>query len=163
MTAHFFAASRRGYTLIEMLVVLALLGVLSMMVTPMAALQAQRAKEVELKRALWQIRDAIDAYHHAAVAGALGGASSQPGYPPSLEALTRLHPDTRAGRQGQVLRFLRSIPRDPFADDNVPAAQTWGLRSYASEAARPQPGADVYDVFSRATGTGLNGVPLGHW
>lgn len=163
MMAKKFGAGSHGYTLIEMLVVLALLGVLSTMVLPMAALQAQRAKEVELKRALWQIRDAIDAYHQAAVAGALGGSSSQPGYPPSLEALTRPQPDARAGRQGQVLRFLRNVPRDPFADDNAPAAQTWGLRSYASEAARPQPGTDVYDVFSRATAKGLNGVPLGQW
>lgn len=163
MKAKQICAGRRGYTLIEMLVVLALLGVLSTMVMPMAAMQAQRAKEVELKRALWQIRDAIDAYHQAAAAGALGAAGSQPGYPPTLEALTLSQPDARAGHQGQVLRFLRNVPRDPFADDGTPAAQTWGLRSYASEAARPLPGADVYDVFSRSTATGLNGVPLNQW
>lgn len=153
----------RGYTLIEMLVVLAVIGLLAALAMPLAEITVQREKERELRRALWEIRDAIDAYRRAREQGAVLGAPDTAPYPPTLAALTEALPDQRASRQGQVLRFLRQVPRDPFADPELPAERTWGLRSYLSEADKPQPGAEVYDVHSRAEGVGLNGVPLKQW
>lgn len=149
-----------GYTLIELLVVLGVLSVLAVVAMPMVEVTVQREKERELKRAIWEIRDAIDAYHrvHAALPEA-GGAA----YPPSLVALTVLTPDTRPGRSGQVHRFLRRVPRDPFADPALPADQTWGLRSFESEASQPAPGKTVYDVYSLSKKAGLNGIPLRQW
>jgi len=151
----------RGYTLIELLVVLAVLGLLATMAMPLAEVTAQREKERELKRALWEIRDAIDAYKRAVDAGAIAKAPVDSGYPPSLEALVQGVPDAKSA--GGRLVFLRRIPRDPFADGALPAEKTWRLRSYASEAASPQPGADVYDVISSSDAVGLNGVPLKQW
>jgi general secretion pathway protein G len=157
------ASGRAGYTLVELLMVMAILGILAAMAMPLAEMTVQREREREFKRALWEIRDAIDAYHRARESGALSAAAGTSGYPPSLVALTEPLTDARAERRGEVLRFLRRVPRDPFADASLPAERTWGLRSYLSDAARPQAGADVYDVYSLSDSKGLNGVPLKQW
>jgi general secretion pathway protein G len=156
-----------GYTLVELLIVLGVLGLLASMAMPLAEVTAQRSKERELQRALWEIRDAIDAYRRAREQGAIlvagGGRWGAALYPPSLESLTQAWPDARAERQGEVLRFLRRVPRDPFADAALPAERTWALRSYASDPDRPQPGSEVYDVQSGSDRIGLNGIPLRRW
>ena len=153
----------QGYTLVELLVVLAVLGLLASMAMPLSQVTVQREKERELKRALWEIRDAIDAYRAVRSVGAAGDAPGASLYPPSLLALTRPVIDARPGREGAVHRFLRRVPRDPFADPVLPAERTWGLRSYLSEADRPQEGADVYDVYSLTDGKALNGTALRDW
>lgn len=156
-----------GYSLVELLAVLAILGVLAAMAMPLAQMNAERSREAELKRALWEIRDALDAYHEARLSGAIsappGADSTGPAYPPNLHALTLLQPDQRATHHGEYLRFLRQVPRDPFADQTSDPEQSWGLRGYMSEASKPAPGPEVYDVFTRAPGTALNGVPLSQW
>jgi general secretion pathway protein G len=157
------ARLNRGYTLIELLVVLAILALMASMTMPLAEMTVQRERERELKRALWEIRDAIDAYNRAFVSGAIAVAASATPYPPDLVSLTRAYPDSRPDRRGNVQRFLRRVPRDPFADPTMPAEQSWGLRSYLSEAERPRAGGDVYDVFSKSDRVGLNGVPLNQW
>lgn len=140
------------------------MALLSGIVIPLSEMNIQREKERELNRALWEIRNAIDEYAKARRQGAVAAVdiSGSP-YPPNLHALVQSTPDTRAGYQGQILHFLRRIPRDPFADANLPPERTWGLRSYQSEAASPQPGIDVYDVYSKSNRIGLNGVPLREW
>ena len=151
----------RGFTLIELLVVMAVLGVLGMMALPLVEINQQRERERELRQALWEIRDAIDAYHRAAVEGRIAVAVGTSGYPPSLRVLVEGVPDARAAQDR--LYFLRRVPRDPFADPALPAEATWALRSHASPPDRPQPGDDVYDVSSRSEAVALNGVPLKSW
>lgn len=152
---------QQGYSLIELLAVLGILAVLAGLAWPLAEVQLQRQHERELKHALWQIRDAIDAYKRAADAGMLGPEAAGSGYPPSLQALVDGTPDLRTG--GRRAYFLRSVPRDPFAPAEWSARDTWSLRSYDSPPDRPEPGKDVYDVRSRSTAVGLNGVPLREW
>ena len=152
----------RGFTIIELLVVMAILGVLAAAVLPLGEMLITARKERELRDALWEIRHAIDDYKRAVDAGALVPQQST-GYPASLQALVEGVPDARPQAQGSRLYFLRRIPRDPFADPSLPPEKTWLLRSYASPPDKPAPGADVYDVRSSSTGQALDGTPYATW
>ncbi len=151
----------RGYTLIELLVVVAVLGILAAAVFPMAEITLQRDREHELKRALWEIRDAIDAYKHAVEKGDIAMTATAAPYPASLETLVTGVPGVKDS--SRIFFFLRRIPRDPFSDPAVPIEKSWGLRSFQSGADKPQAGEDVYDVYSRSDKIGLNGVALKDW
>lgn len=153
----------RGFTLTEMLVTLVLLGLLASVIVPLAQVGIQRNQERELKQALRQVREALDAYKHAVDQGHVASSADASGYPPSLDVLVTGVPDMKdPGRR--ALYFLRRIPRDPFnKDETIPAAATWGKRAYSSPHDRPREGADVYDVYSLSPGTGLNGVPYREW
>jgi len=161
MMAGAFRSAARGYTLIELLVVLAVLGILAVMTLPLSEVTVQRDRERELRRSLWEIRDALDAYHRAVASGAIAGPPS--GYPARLAQLTDAYADTRVDHQGQVLRFLRRIPRDPFAAPDVAPELSWRLRAYASPADHPVAGDDVYDVSSSSDRLALDGTSLKDW
>jgi general secretion pathway protein G len=156
-------ASRRprGFSLIELLVVMAVLGVLAAAVRPLAEISVQRERERELKAALWAIRGAIDAYKQAVDAGQIARDPGGTGYPPNLAALAAGVPDAQVA--GSTRYFLRRLPRDPFAPPELKPEESWGLRSYASAPDDPRPGSDVFDVYSRSTARGMNGVPLKEW
>lgn len=155
--------SQRGFTLIEMMVTLAIIGVLAALVVPVAQIGVQRAREQELRSALREIRQAIDAYKRASDEGRVPRDSNSNGYPASLQVLVDGVNDAKHPKR-QKVRFLRRLPRDPLHPDaSLDPAQTWGLRSYASEGAEPREGSDVYDVYSRSPQLGLNGVPYRVW
>jgi len=153
----------RGFTLIELVVTVAIISILASGILPVAKLVAQREKEKELRASLRNMREAIDAYKKAFDDKRIRRAPGQSGYPPSLAALVDGVPDEKDPEKHK-LRFLRKIPADPMsADPSIPAEQTWGLRSYASDAKEPQAGEDVYDVYSLNTRKGLNGRPYNAW
>lgn len=153
----------RGFTLIELVVTVAILGILAAGALPLMQLAAQRSKESDLRVALRQIRGAIDDYKAATEAKKVEKPEGTSGYPPSLEVLVKGVPDI-SDPKGRPIYFLRRVPRDPFEPDaSLPAAKTWALRSYASPPDAPQPGEDVFDVYSRSAGVGLNGVPYREW
>jgi general secretion pathway protein G len=152
-----------GFTLIELVVTLALVGLMAYIATPLYEVTMTRVREAELRSALRQIRVAIDAYKTAADSGVIAKRATETGYPGSLEVLVkgveRLH-DVRGGR----VVFLRQLPRDPFSPDPAaPAARHWETRSYGSAVDDPQPGVDVFDVTSRSSRIGLNGIPYREW
>ena len=153
----------RGFTLIELVITVAILGLLATAAFPLAQLAAQRSKETDLRIALREIRTAIDAYKQAADEGRITTEVDATGYPPTLRTLVDGVEDAKSEKKVMIY-FLRHIPRDPFfPDGSVAAADTWGLRSYASPPDAPAAGDDVYDVYSLAAGKGINGVPYHDW
>ncbi|MFM2065632.1 MAG: hypothetical protein RLZZ584_541 [Pseudomonadota bacterium] len=152
----------RGFTLMELVVTLGLLALLAMLAAPLAELEVQREREAALRSALHDMRDAIDRYKQAADKGLIQRKVGDSGYPPSLRVLVEGVPNQRSPT-GEKFYFLRRVPRDPFAPPTALPEDSWDLRSHASAADAPSPGDDVYDVHSRASGTGLNGLPYQRW
>jgi general secretion pathway protein G len=153
----------RGFTLIEMLITVAIVALLASVALPLSELAVQRGKEQDLRRSLREIRDAIDAYKRAADENRIARPADQSGYPPNLNVLVEGVTDTKSPAK-QKIHFLRRVPRDPFHPEaSTPPERTWGLRSYASPHDNPTPGSDVYDVYSLSPRTGLNGIPYRQW
>ncbi|MFI8479512.1 type II secretion system protein [Pseudomonas sp. NPDC078700] len=152
----------QGFTLIEVVITMAIIALLASIAAPLTETVVRRGKEQELKTALHQIRDALDAYKLAADAGHIEKPLSGSGYPQSLSVLVEGVRDLRDAKGGKIY-FLRRIPRDPFALPQVEIEEVWGLRAYDSPAEDPRSGEDVFDVYSLSELTGLNSIAYSQW
>ena len=144
----------RGLTLVELIVTVTILAILASAALPIARFKVKREKERELRRDLWEMRDAIDRYKDAADKNAFQIKLDSQGYPPDLDKLV-----TGEEVQGKKLRFLRKIPVDPMT-----GKPEWGLR-YMQDDPKSDSfgGQNVFDVYTKSTGTALDGTKYSDW
>jgi general secretion pathway protein G len=155
------AGLQSGFTFVELLVVTTILLILAAAVMPLAKVSIQRQREIELRRALREMRTAIDKFKDAADAGAIAPSEIQAGsenYPPSLETLVN-GVTKNNDATGVKMKFLRRIPFDPMTHSNE-----WGMRAYSD---RPDStswgGSNVFDVFTKSDGKALDGTKYKDW
>jgi general secretion pathway protein G len=143
-----------GVTLIELVVAIAIIGILMGAAIPLARIRVKREKERELRRDLWEMRDAIDRYKDAADRGAFQTKVGSDNYPPDLETLV-----DGVDVQGKKVRFLRRIPVDPMT-----GVAEWNLRSTQDDAKSTSwGGQNVFDVATKSQGTGIDGTKYADW
>jgi general secretion pathway protein G len=154
-------AGQQGYTFIELLVVAAIITIMASAAMPLAKVTATRQREAELRRALREMRTAIDKYKDAADLGQISPLEvkfGSEGYPPDLQTLVDGVPAANDAT-GKKLRFLRRVPVDPMT-----RSTEWGLRSYQDEPdARSWGGQNVFDVYTSFSGTALDGTNYRDW
>ncbi len=144
----------RGLTLVELIAAITILLVLTGMALPLARVTIKREKEKELRRDLWEMRDAIDRYKDAADRGAFQIKLGTDGYPPDLDTLVN-----GVDVNGKKVRFLRHVPRDPMTGNT-----DWGLRSEQDDPdSQSWGGQNVFDVFTKSEGTALDGTKYKDW
>ncbi len=154
----------RGFTFIELAVTAAIVALLATLVVPMAELTVKRNQEHELRLALREIRNGLDAYKRAVDEGRVASEPGKSGYPPTLNALVDGVPDQKSPDHSAKIYFLRHVPRDPTSTDTAKTnEETWGKRSYASPPDAPEEGDDVFDVYSLSPETGINGISYKDW
>ena len=147
-------SSEAGLTLMELIIVVTMLAILASAAVPIAKFQVKRTKERELRRDLWEMRDAIDKYKDVADKGLIQTKADSINYPPDLQTLV-----DGVEIQTKKMRFLRKIPTDPMTGNT-----DWGLRSNQDDADSDSfGGQNVFDVHSKSTGTALDGTKYSTW
>ncbi|MCK4264281.1 MAG: type II secretion system protein [Candidatus Aminicenantes bacterium] len=157
-----FCVRKKGFTLVEMLVTLTILAILAAAIMPLAKIAVKRQKEIELRRNLRIIREALDVYKKLADENKIDFEDDSEGYPPDLDTLVK-GVELKAGKgkdkSTKIVKFLRRIPKDPMTN-----SYDWGLRSYQDDHdSDAWGGENVYDVYTKSLGTALDGTKYRDW
>ncbi|WP_263376561.1 type II secretion system protein [Granulicella aggregans] len=146
--------SESGLSFVELIIVVTILAILAGAAVPIARFQVKRQKEKELRRDLWEMRAAIDAYKDAAMKGGMVTKADSMNYPPDLQTLV-----DGVDIQSKKVKFLRKIPIDPMTGNT-----DWGLRSNQDEPDSDSfGGQNVFDVYTKSNGTALDGTKYSTW
>jgi len=166
VSPHLRPGPRAGFSLIEMVVVLAIVAILAMTAVPLQELVVRRVREQALRDGLRNLRSALDEHRRAVEARRIAPGPEGSPWPASLDQLVRGIPlldEQGQPRASSRLYLLRRLPRDPFADAALNAADSWGQRASTSPPEAPVAGADVFDVYSRTEGLALDGSHYRDW
>lgn len=149
-----------GTTFVELMATAAIMMIVAGSILPLARVTVKRQHEIELRRALREIRKAIDDYKLRVDQGQIGGSDvklGSEGYPPELETLVK--GVSQVGRLDRKLKFLRRIPIDPMT-----RSAEWGTRCYQDEPDSSRScGDNVFDVYTKSEGTALDGTKYKDW
>jgi general secretion pathway protein G len=146
--------SESGLSFVELIIVVTILAILAGAAVPIARFQVKRQKEKELRRDLWEMRGAIDAYKDAAMKGGMVTKADSMNYPPDLQTLV-----DGVDIQSKKVKFLRRIPIDPMTGNT-----DWGMRSNQDEPDSDSfGGQNVFDVYTKSNGTALDGTKYSTW
>lgn len=148
---------RKGFTVVELIVAFTIMSILATAALPLARVTIQREREIELRRALREMRDAIDKYKMASDQNMIEKKLDTEGYPPDLQTL--VDGVSLMNTVDKKIKFLRRIPKDPMMGNTE-----WGMRSYQDDPESTSwGGQDVFDVFTKSQGTALDGTKYSDW
>jgi general secretion pathway protein G len=157
-----FRQKNQGFTLVEMLVTLTIVAILASAALPLAKFAIKRQKEIELRRNLRLLREAIDVYKKMADEKKFEFDEDTEGYPPDLEILVEgieIKESEEGNEVEKIHKFLRRIPLDPMTN-----TLEWGLRSYQDDLeSNAWGGENVYDIYTRSPGIALDGTKYREW
>ena len=149
----------KAFTLIELLIVIFIVALLASITIPVVETSVKRGQELNLRRALRQLRMAIDDYKLFVEQNKIEVDEDTYGYPPDLETLAKGIEYTDKEGNERIQKFIRKIPKDPFS-----GTIEWGLLSYEDDSDSDSWGGDnVYDVYSRSRLTALDGSKYREW
>ena len=149
--------TNHGFTLIELIITVTIIGILAGLAVPLAKNAIQREKEIQLLQTLREMRTAIDKYKDASDRGYIQVKLGTEGYPESLDVL--VDGVTMNGAVDKKLKFLRRIPIDPMMNSTE-----WGLRAYQDDPkVSSWGGQNVFDVYTKSEGTALDGTKYKEW
>ncbi|MDT8316413.1 MAG: type II secretion system protein [bacterium] len=155
--------TERGLTLIELVIVIAIIGVLASAVAPLANISKKRAKEFELKRSLRILRSAIDRYKNAYDNKNIDNEIGRSGYPESFLELIEGVKDAK-DPEGRMIYFLRRVPRDPMnMNEFISPEETWEIRAHDNEPDDFSGGEDIFDIRSSSDDIALDGTAYKDW
>ena len=150
-------APMSAFTFVELMASITILLLLTTIALPLARLQVQRTKEVELRRDLRQIREAIDHYKDFSDHQMIPVKTDTFGYPPDLQTL--VDGVALKGTATAKYKFLRKLPVDPMTDST-----DWGMRAMQDDTdSRSWGGQNVFDVYSKSDATALDGTKYSDW
>lgn len=149
--------SASAYSVVELIVAFTILSILVAAALPLARVSIKRQREIELRRALREMRDAIDRYKIASDQNLIEKKLDTEGYPPDLQ--TMVDGVSMLNTVDKKLKFLRRIPKDPMT-----GTTEWGLRSYQDDPESTSwGGQNVFDVYTKSTDVALDGTKYSDW
>jgi len=152
-------STQAGMSLLELIVACSILMILSSMALPIAKFTVIRQREKELREDLRDMRRAIDKYKDLADQQKIRVELGSEGYPPDLDTLVKGVSVGGSGAAGKNMRFLRRVPKDPMT-----GRTEWGMRSVQDDPdSTSWGGKNVFDVYSKSSGTALDGTKYSDW